>query len=242
MNARPIIKQFLPPLFLDIFRPIRAKFLLVLFKLKLALSNQSKDYQFTTDYVSVYAPTWVKFLRPLQGRPNLKMLEIGSFEGKSTVWFLKNILTHTTSSILCIDSFARPGGEFRFDHNIKVTGDGTKVNKKKGPSEFVLPSLSGELFDIIYIDGCHKALNVLFDLISSWLLLKPGGIIILDDYLWEMDRPINDRPQWAIDLFLSLNLEEIDVLHKNYQVIFKKREMTFLEAEKPTPNRSVSYK
>lgn len=33
------------------------------------------------------------------------MLQIGSYEGGSTVWFAKNILLHADSVLFCIDSW-----------------------------------------------------------------------------------------------------------------------------------------
>ncbi|MGH7791972.1 MAG: class I SAM-dependent methyltransferase, partial [Thermodesulfobacteriota bacterium] len=146
------------------------------------------EYSFTTDYVSCLTSIWEQHLAGFKGKDNIRFLEIGSFEGRSTIWFLENILTHPTSSITCVDNFSRQGGEPRFDHNIKVSGFSNKVTKIKGRSEDVLRTLNENTFDIIYIDGNHYALNVLMDTVLSWLLLKPGGIIIFDDYEWEPER------------------------------------------------------
>ena len=32
-------------------------------------------------------------------------LEIGSFEGRSAIWLLENILTHSNSHLTCVDTF-----------------------------------------------------------------------------------------------------------------------------------------
>jgi hypothetical protein len=53
-------------------------------------------------------------------------------------------------------------------------------------------------------------------------LLKRGGILIFDDYLWNQDIPIEDRPQIAIDNFLNEFASQLAILHKGYQVIVKK--------------------
>ena len=39
-------------------------------------------------------------------------------------------------------------------------------------------------FDFIYIDGSHMRVDVLLDAVLAWQLLKPGGIMALDDYEW----------------------------------------------------------
>ena len=37
-------------------------------------------------------------------------------------------------------------------------------------------------FDLIYIDASHYAPDVLSDAVLAFKLLKPGGILIFDDY------------------------------------------------------------
>lgn len=180
------------------------------------------EYSFTVDYTSWLTPIWETHLAESKDKQNIHFLDIGSFEGRSSLWFLENILTDPTSSITCVDSFSRKGGEPRFDHNIGVSGFSKQVTKIKGKSEDVLPTLKKQSFDIIYIDGCHKPLNVLMDAVLSWLLLKPGGIIIFDDYAWKPEKPYQERPKMAIDIFLQILEAQIDILFKNYQVIIKK--------------------
>lgn len=184
-------------------------------------SGTSK-YIFTTDFVSWIIPIWEQYLAEFKGKENISLLEIGSFEGCSAIWFLENILTHPTSSITCVDPFPFFRIELRFDHNIKTSGLSSKVTKIKGRSENVLRTLKESSFDIIYIDGSHRALNVLMDTVSSWLLLKLGGIIIFDDYEWKPDRAPEDRPAMAIDIFLKSFQPHIELLHKGYQVIIRR--------------------
>ncbi len=91
--------------------------------------------------------------------------------------------------------------EMRFDHNVRQSGYAQRLTKIKAKSADALPKLPSESFDAIYVDGDHRAGPVLLDLACCWRLLKPQGIMILDDYLWELDKPLVDRPQLAIDLF-----------------------------------------
>ena len=39
-------------------------------------------------------------------------------------------------------------------------------------------------YDIVYIDGWHSAFGAMADGVMSWPLLKVGGVMIFDDYLW----------------------------------------------------------
>lgn len=153
-----------------------------------------------------------------------KVLEIGSFEGQSTCWMLNNLLTHPESEIFCVDPFTgsiehntnQTTGLFdRFCHNIKSTGNSDKVKVCQGTSEQILPKLlaSGILFDFCYIDGSHCAADVLFDAVLAWKMLRPGGLIIFDDYLWPVyqDQPLLN-PKFAIDAFVNCHLDQIKYL------------------------------
>lgn len=178
---------------------------------------------YTTDYVSGFSQDWVRALAPIAGRPGVRLLEIGSFEGRSATWFLQHVLTGESSEIVCVDVFSRPGLEARFDHNIRLADRRGQVSKLKGNSADVLATLEPASFDAIYVDGGHEAATVLLDALLAWRLLKPGGILIFDDYLWEPERPPSGRPQLAIDLFREVLAEELESLHAGYQVIVRKR-------------------
>ncbi|MGD0000494.1 MAG: class I SAM-dependent methyltransferase [Bryobacteraceae bacterium] len=191
-----------------------------------ALARQldaAADYSFTADYLSPHVGEWTELLAVYQGRPDVRMLEIGSFEGRSTLWFLANILTHPTAGIVCVDVFAPASRELRFDHNLRIAAVVDKVKKLKGRSEDLLAQLPRDSFDIIYVDGSHQAVNVLYDAVSAWFLLKAGGVLIFDDYQWEVDKPPSERPQPAIDLFLTAFEGRYELLSKAYQVILRKR-------------------
>jgi len=178
-------------------------------------------YAFSTDWVTGFAGNWRTFLRPLIGRPNVEMLEIGSYEGRSTIWFLDTILTGEGSRITCVDGFWQPYGSV-FDRNIAASGLGSRVRKLPGLSQVVLPGLPASSFDAIYIDGCHTEEAVYSDANESFRLAKPGGILIFDDYLESLDKPITERAQRAIDRFLMEHRADCRLLYKQYQVIARK--------------------
>lgn len=175
----------------------------------------------TADSMSQVAPIWNTYLAPFAGQPHLQILEIGSFEGCSALWFLANVATHPTARMTCIDPFYR-WGEPRFDHNIRVSGQAGRVIKLKGPSEVVLPSLAPDSYAIIFIDGNHRSGSVLMDAVASWQLLMNGGILIFDDYDWRPELPVADRPKLAIDLFVVAFAGHIEVLHHGRQVLIRK--------------------
>lgn len=180
-------------------------------------------YSFTTDYVSAVAEVWKQHLGPLVGKPSLRFLEVGSFEGRSAIWMFENVLTDPSATLTCVDPFFVPATEVRFDHNLRVGRFQDRVRKLKARSEVLLPDLAGEDFDAIYIDGSHRALHVLQDAVAAWRLLAASGLLIFDDYEWKPTRDAEARPQLAIDFFLRAYRDELELLHKGYQVIVRKR-------------------
>ncbi|BCX04510.1 MAG: hypothetical protein KatS3mg053_2448 [Candidatus Roseilinea sp.] len=189
--------------------------------LRLSLRT-SNDYSYTKDYVTMHVRNWQVWLADWVGKPEVRFLEIGSHEGRSAVWFLQNVLTHPTSTLDCIDLFTGKGLEPRFDHNILKSGRRGQVRKHKGRSDAILPELPEAYFDVIYVDGSHRAADVLLDAALSWRLLKCNGLIIFDDYLWEMSKPAAQRPQIAIDLFLEAYALRLRVVHHGYQVVVQR--------------------
>jgi SAM-dependent methyltransferase len=181
----------------------------------------SSELAFTSDWFSRHIPNWELHLVPLQGQTNLQTLEIGSFEGRSALWLLE----HLNCQLTCIDPFLGAGTEIRFDHNVALRQLTTRVTKLKGFSEDVLPNLN-QTFDLIYIDGNHSAASVLLDAVLSWRLLKPKGMMIFDDYLWQHNPRVSQRPKLGIDLFLESIQGQFSLLHKGYQIIIQKKEAT----------------
>ena len=195
------------------------------------------EYRFTTDLFSGNIETWEKNLSRFAHQPDLEFLEIGSFEGGSACWLLKNILTGEGSRLTCIDTFDFAGQgsyyfqdegsesmsiEDRFDFNIKQTGSAHKVRKLVGYSQEVLRGLPFSTYNFIYIDGSHLAVNVMQDAVLAWPLLKKGGLLTFDDYEWDDDpNPLN-CPRAAIDAFLNIFETHYVMIHKGYQITIEK--------------------
>lgn len=176
---------------------------------------------------------WRDFLLPLKYK-ELNVLEIGSFEGMSAAWLLDNILLHENSHITCVDPFTgsdehdektKANLYDRFHNNIVKNFPENKITVMKQFSNDALLELGkkNEKFDIIYIDGDHHAKQVHEDALLSWPLLKDGGIMIFDDYMWDMNsgNPL-DNPKPGIDEFLEIYKDKCTLLHKEYQVFITK--------------------
>ena len=81
---------------------------------------------------------------------------------------------------------------------------------------------SGYQFDFIYIDGSHTAPDVMTDACMAFGLLKKGGIMLFDDYLWGDVPGLLHRPKLAIDLFVTLFSEKAELLMLGYQLAVRK--------------------
>lgn len=205
-------------------------------RLKYYAHVAQRGYEFTEDWFGINIPVWQKYLVPFVNLPNLKMLEIGSWEGRSTCWALDNILTHPTARITCVDTFGGSAEhdiiceesavktiEQRFDANIAKTGSPEKVRKMIGSSQTVLRSLIPDSYHLAYIDGSHVAADVLEDALLVWRLVKLNGVIIFDDYGFQFPEGITeDPPKLAIDAFMTVFGKKVRLLHQGYQVLVEK--------------------
>ncbi len=188
---------------------------------------------FRSDWFSQNRRLFDRHLGPLRDRSNLRGLEIGAFEGRSTCWLLEHIVTSPDSQLDCIEPFlgvpecanaaaaAGIGLEERFLRNIRRHQHRLRLIKER--SRTALPKLTAETFDFAYVDGSHRAVDVLRDFIQVLRLLKPGRVLIGDDYGWKLNpRPVS-RPKLGIDAFLRRFGRQVDVLHLDYAIVLRKR-------------------
>jgi predicted O-methyltransferase YrrM len=202
-----------------------------------------RNYKFTEEW---FTNDGLSVLESIDNTKELHILEIGSFEGKSTIWFLENILKNNNSTITCVDpwlnysqdqdslnSYFKQENEWNlterktkeiFLHNIVESGNSNKVIIQQGFSNKILPSLITEqkIYDIIFIDGNHTAPYVMMDSVMSWPLLKKGGIMIFDDYKWGLYKPTTLRPKESVDYFILSFFDYIEEIYSNDRKLIKK--------------------
>jgi predicted O-methyltransferase YrrM len=173
------------------------------------------DLKYSYDWFSKNVPEILCWVKPIMmGIERPRVLEIGSFEGMSTRWFIEKFLQEDDSYIHCVDTW---GGSMEhkmwdidfsdtyevFMHNLSDYIDQGKCIVHRGMSKDVLLKLleGGEKFDLIYIDGSHVAADVMTDAILSYLLLNDGGVLLFDDYVWKPEGlTMAEVPFHAIEL------------------------------------------
>jgi predicted O-methyltransferase YrrM len=174
------------------------------------------------DWTKVHLEIWedLLFKHGLFEEKDKIIVEVGCFEGRSTIWFNENLMNTENSKYYCIDNWQ--GGEEvnrlalpfdmklvyeNFCHNISQLKSRNQITYYVDNSEKILSQLSGSLFrqaDFIYLDGSHTQRDTLVDLILCLTLLKKGGIILVDDYTNNM-KTKNEllRPQAAVDFIVK---------------------------------------
>ena len=153
-----------------------------------------------------------------------KILEIGSWEGRSACWFLERF---PDARITCIDTFDGAPGEYtgldvagvksRFMRNVAEFGD--RVTVRQGPSSRELYGLEPESYDLIYVDGSHAEDDALLDLVLSYGLLKKDGVMLVDDY-----RGGHEGVRRAVDAFAAAFSRRMRCVLLEYQAHFVKVE------------------
>jgi SAM-dependent methyltransferase len=157
----------------------------------------------------------------------VNILEIGCYEGLSTVFFLSTL---KNSNIYCVDPFLdfaeNKDKDFNqvfenFKNNTKEFQ--TRVRLSKTTSDEFFKKNLNEKFDLIYIDGNHHSDNVLRDARNSFKLLNKNGFIVFDDFLWDYYNEINLNPIGGVKQFLSENFFNLRIVSIGYQLVIQKK-------------------
>lgn len=166
---------------------------------------------FTRNMTDHFLPFWDKAIGETNGR-FAKGIEIGVFEGRSTLAFVDRYLRHESSYLVAVN-LPKWNERERFLTNVGPLIEAEKVRPLYGNSFDCLAELHVDQrrnkragFDFVYVDGSHYAWNVYSDLCQAFWLLKVGGAMICDDYVYAVQNPNYPRKEWvrvdwAIDAF-----------------------------------------
>ena len=115
------------------------------------------------------------------------ILEIGSYEGLSSVYFADNLLDKQSSTLTCVDPFLTINNndhqellknfeEQNFDYNIQVCKNSDKISIHKITSDSFFET-NNKTYNIIYIDGCHECDFIIRDMENAFKVLDKNGIM-----------------------------------------------------------------
>jgi hypothetical protein len=182
-------------------------------------------YRFSyDDWFSGNIIYWEKIVNKIS---KIKYLEIGSFEGRSTV-FIKELSNLET--LMAVDiwenydelktiNFNKIYENFKYNLNLGGGSENIKFFKTTSDDFF---SNNKNYFNLIYIDGYHHYEQVKKDFVNSFNFLENGGYIICDDFMWFHYDKIELNPMKAILDCYELYKKELSIEFLYHQIIFKK--------------------
>lgn len=196
-------------------------------------SYYKKNYKFNyMDSFSLNVFIWEKFFNDyIKKSAPINYLEIGSFEGRSSVYVLENL-----NNAYCY--FVDPFEEYEemtkstkqtkfnliftnFKSNVSYFNKRFEIHKKTS-DEFFKTNNKSILFDLIYIDGSHIFKDVYKDAVNSDKFLNKDGYLIFDDFFWFWYKDLKSNPFFAINKFLYQNKKNYKIIYLGNQLILKK--------------------
>lgn len=131
-------------------------------------------------------------LLPFSGKP-VTYVEIGCWAGACAEWVAMNVLkTHPESQGFGIDPYwpdkpKHPVDRIKQRAAERIAATGVKWTWIYQPSTTGLialrPLLGQQTIDVLYIDGDHSGHGVVQDFALAWPMLRPGSVVIFDDWL-----------------------------------------------------------
>jgi predicted O-methyltransferase YrrM len=157
----------------------------------------------------------------------MNILEIGCFEGLSSVFFADNFLDNPASSLTCVDPFLTVANndhlewllnneEQNFDYNISNCKNSNKITIHKITSDDFFKT-NNKTYHFIYIDGCHEPDFIKRDMDNSFHYLEKNGVMWMDDYLKG-----DGRIKTEMDSWLETHKGQYDIIYISYQLAIKK--------------------
>lgn len=179
------------------------------------------------NWSNIHHPHWQAIFDKYLQQPTLRMLEIGSFEGRSTMWFADKLKENHNSVLHCVDNWA--GGEevlrVGLNFNMGIVRENFYSNVIEHPQcdqistheqssvVFLCTKMSRfyRFFNFIYLDGSHTQKDTLIDMVLCLSMLDHGGVLIVDDYMNNMatNNPLL-RPRDAVDFVVKSFGEEVE--------------------------------
>ena len=165
---------------------------------------------------------------PKNYNENFKYLEIGSFEGLSSLFILSN---WKNANVTCVDTWEDSKDESQIlDYNFENVEKKFDLNLQKYPftkikstSTEAFKILNGKKsnYDYIYIDGSHNGLDIFNDAKASFQLLNLNGLIFFDD-ITNIYKGIKMQSHNAFEKFYNLYKKKIEILYLKNIAIIKK--------------------
>jgi SAM-dependent methyltransferase len=193
------------------------------------------EHAFTQNWSDYSLRDLKPFLDRIDGKLIRRVLEVGTFEGKSLLHWSKLF----PNAFLCAVDAWRNTSEFdalninvheaygRFRKN--VVSIEARLAAYIGDSEMLLPIICDEhpSFDFVYIDGSHYADDTLRDALNVAPYVSDGGYIVFDDYRWNKRPAKAENPKLAVDVFPIVSRYPWFRVHNDYTVAYRKGQAVY---------------
>ena len=185
-------------------------------KIRSFFRGKLKKESYIQNRMSPYDSYALKEILSKFNRNDLTCLEIGSWFGAGST----QIIADFSSELVCIDHWQ---GNENEDHKKIVAKvdvfekfvDNTSrfkgvIKPIIGSSQDICPNLEKGKYDFIFIDGDHRYTSTFQDIKSTFLLLKPGGILAGHD--------CEGRVTQEIEKIISenKNIDHIESIYPNF--------------------------
>jgi len=184
-------------------------------------------YKYTKDWF-LYSEIKKNILQFVDTALEHRILEIGCYEGLSSVFFADNLLTNPTSTLTCVDPFLRIDNndheylllnneECNFDYNMSVCDNSNKITIHKITSDEFFKS-NTNIYNFIYIDGSHECDFITRDMENAFCFLEYRGIMWMDDY----EGGDGGQIKRTMNQFLNKYKGQYEIIHIGYQLAIRK--------------------
>lgn len=192
------------------------------------------------NYSQNWSKQFIKNTKILDLRNLSLVLEIGCFEGLTSNYIVEKLLDKKNGKLVCVDPLS---DEYlgsnplkkrlpyfykqfdRFIFNTKRSRNKIELMRVKSSESYKeLLQNYKNAFDLIYIDGDHRASVVYNDAVNCFELCKNNGVLIFDDYTEGGDYLGEEATRHGVDKFLLKFIGKYEILFKNSQVALRKNE------------------
>ena len=196
-------------------------------------ASEERGYTFTQDFFSGQIASWRRWFDVTICTTPISILEVGSWQGGSTLWLLDHVIAPRGGHITCVDTWQ---GSFEhafipelglnveelFDANIARSGLGVHVQKVRGTSQHILPDLQAQSYDFIYLARAHHPSALIQEVVNAHRLLKSDGFLLLGGVNLLSDQR-EDNTNSAIDVFHQIIHSAYEQVENDAQLLLKRK-------------------
>ena len=175
-----------------------------------------KQFKFTDDWITYKTNIMLNIFENHNINPK-EILEIGVHEGFSTIFFQYAFKDFHTD---VIDIFLNDTRK-KFESNINIINPKNIDIHQTTSHNFLVNNK--KKYDLIFVDGGHGYLDVIFDLFYSFQCLHINGLLLIDDYDWK-EQNKDKSVRLATNNFLDIIKGSYEAIHQSqFAAIIKKK-------------------